>query len=119
MTEGGDDRRAKLERLRDEGVEPFPHAYPGVTPITDIRAAHDAIEAGEELPDATYRVAGRLVQRRGMGGATFIDLVDRSGKLHLQAKLDDLGDESFDFISSLDLGDMLGVEVFFFKSRGG
>ena len=90
MSETADDRRAKLERLRDAGIDPFPHTFAGVTPIADVRAAHDDIEAGEELPEASYRIAGRLTQRRGMGGATFIDLVDRSGKLQLHAKRDDL-----------------------------
>jgi lysyl-tRNA synthetase, class II len=115
----GDDRRSKLERLRSAGIEPFPHAFPGVTPIAQIREAHDGIEAGDELPDATYRIGGRMVQRRGMGGATFIDLVDRSGKIQLHAKRDDLGDESFETLTSLDLGDMLGVDGFAFKSRRG
>src|SRR3954462_7921258 len=119
MTEGGDDRRAKLQRLQSAGIDPFPHAFPGVVPIAEIREAHDDIEAGDELPDPPYRVAGRMVQRRGMGGATFIDLVDRSGKLQLHAKRDDLGDESFDRLTSLDLGDMLGADGFVFKSRRG
>jgi lysyl-tRNA synthetase class 2 len=114
-----DDRRSKLDRLRAAGVEPYPHSFPGVTPIAEARAAHDGIEAGEELPDAAYRIAGRMVQRRGMGGATFIDLVDRSGKIQLHAKRDDLGDESFDLLTSLDLGDLLGVDGFVFKSRRG
>jgi lysyl-tRNA synthetase class 2 len=114
-----DDRRSKLERLQSAGVDPFPHSYPGVSPIAGIRAAHDGIDAGEELPDATYRIAGRLTQRRGMGGATFMDLVDRSGKIQLHAKRDDLGDEAFDALTSLDLGDMLGVDGFAFKSRRG
>jgi lysyl-tRNA synthetase class 2 len=119
MSEGGDDRRAKLERLREAGIDPFPHAFPGVTPIAEVRAAHDGIEAGDELPDATYRLAGRLTQRRGMGGATFMDIVDRSGKIQLHAKRDDLGDDSFDTLTSLDLGDVLGVDGFVFKSRRG
>src|SRR4051794_30102287 len=119
MTEGGDDRRAKLQRLQSAGIDPFPHAFPGVVPIADIRADHDGVESGEELPDSAYRIAGRLTQRRGMGGATFIDLIDRSGKIQLHAKRDDLGDESFDALTSLDLGDMLGVDGFVFKSRRG
>ena len=114
-----DDRRQKLERLRSAGIDPYPHAFPGVTPIATIREAHDGIEAGEELPDATYRIGGRMVQRRGMGGATFVDLVDRSGKIQLHAKRDDLGDESFDTLTSLDLGDVIGVDGFAFKSRRG
>src|SRR3954451_16345147 len=119
MTEGGDDRRAKLQRLQSAGIDPFPHAFPGVVPIADIRADHDGVESGEELPDSAYRIAGRLTQRRGMGGATFIDLIDRSGKIQLHAKRDDLGDESFDALTSLDLGDMLGADGFVFKSRRG
>jgi lysyl-tRNA synthetase class 2 len=114
-----DDRRQKLERLRSAGIDPYPHVFPGVTPIATIREAHDGIEAGEELPDATYRIGGRMVQRRGMGGATFVDLVDRSGKIQLHAKRDDLGDESFDTLTSLDLGDVIGVDGFAFKSRRG
>lgn len=118
MTEG-DDRRAKLERLREQGVDPFPHSFPGVVPTADVRTAHDGIEAGEELPDSNYRVAGRLTQRRGMGGATFIDLVDRSGRIQLHATRDGLGDESFDRLTSLDLGDLIGADGFAFKSRRG
>jgi lysyl-tRNA synthetase, class II len=114
-----DDRRAKLERLRTDGIDPFPHAFSGVVGIADIRTAHDGMSAGEELPEATYRVAGRLAQRRGMGGATFMDVVDRSGKIQLHAKRDDLGDESFDTLTSLDLGDLLGIDGFVFKSRRG
>jgi lysyl-tRNA synthetase class 2 len=119
MSETADDRRAKLERLREAGIDPFPHAFPAVTAIADVRAAHDQIEAGEELPDTAYRLAGRMTARRGMGGATFIDLLDRSGKIQLHAKRDDLGDESFDTLTSLDLGDLLGIDGFVFKSRRG
>ena len=119
MSGADDDRRSKLERLRAAGREPFPHQFAGVSAIAEIRAAHDGIEAGEELPEAKFRIAGRLTQRRGMGGATFIDLVDRSGKLQLHAKRDDLGDEAFDTLTSLDLGDLIGVDGFAFKSRRG
>jgi lysyl-tRNA synthetase class 2 len=119
VSETGDDRRAKLERLREAGIDPYPHAFAGVVPISEVRAAHEGIEAGEELPDARYRVAGRLTQRRGMGGATFIDLVDRSGRIQLHATRDTLGDESFDRLTSLDLGDLLGADGFVFKTRRG
>ena len=80
-------RRAKLERLRDEGVEPFPHAYEGVVPIAEVRAAHADLEAGAET-DAQYRIAGRIAARRGQGKAAFVDLVDRSGRIQLHARVD-------------------------------
>jgi len=112
-------RRAKLDRLRDEGVEPFPHTYPGVRPIGDVRAAHSDLEAGTET-EAGYRVAGRLWQRRGQGKMAFLDLVDRSGRIQLQAKLDVLGPERMArLMEALDLGDLVGVDGTVFVSRRG
>jgi lysyl-tRNA synthetase class 2 len=113
-----DDRRAKLERLREQGIEPFPHEFEGVVPIELVHAAHDGLEPGEET-DAAYRVAGRLTARRGHGGAAFLDIADRSGKLQLHAKRDVSGEESFDRLTSLDLGDLIGVDGTAFKSRRG
>jgi lysyl-tRNA synthetase class 2 len=120
VTEGGPsaDRRAKLERLRARGVEPYPHRFEGVVPIAAVHDAHDGIAAGEET-DASYRVAGRLAARRGHGGAAFLDLVDRSGRIQLHARRDVLGEEPFEELISLDLGDLLGAEGTAFKSRRG
>jgi lysyl-tRNA synthetase, class II len=113
-----DDRRSKLERLREQGIDPSPHELDGVVPIAEVHAAHDDLEAGAET-DVAYRVAGRMIARRGHGGAAFLDLVDRSGKLQLQAKLDVLGGESFELLTSLDVGDLIGVDGTAFKSRRG
>jgi lysyl-tRNA synthetase, class II len=113
-----DDRRQKLEQLRADGVEPFPHAYPGVVASEVVREAHGELEDGAET-DAAYRVAGRLAARRGHGGQAFLDVVDRSGRIQIQAKRDVLGEESFDTLTSLDLGDLVGVDGTAFKSRRG
>ena len=113
-----DDRRAKLERLREQGIDPFPHEFDGVVAISEIHAAHDSLEPGEET-DAEYRIAGRITGRRGHGGAAFLDVVDRSGKLQVHAKRDVLGEETFDTLTHLDLGDLVGVDGTVFKSRRG
>jgi lysyl-tRNA synthetase, class II len=113
-----DQRRRKLAALRDEGVEPFPHSYAGVVPISSIRSHWDQLQAGEES-DARARVAGRLAARRGQGKAAFLDLVDRSGRLQLHARADVLGRESLDRLVSLDLGDLLGAEGTVFRTRRG
>jgi lysyl-tRNA synthetase class 2 len=110
-----DDRRAKLERLRERGIDPYPHQFEGVVPTSDVV---DDLEPGEESGRA-YRVAGRMAARRDQGGAAFIDLVDRAGKLQLHAKRDVLGDESFDTLVSLDIGDLIGVDGTAFKTRRG
>ena len=113
-----DDRRAKLDRLRADGVDPFPHDFDGVVPIATVFENHEALEAGEETEDA-YRLAGRLAARRGHGKAAFLDLVDRSGRIQLHARLDVLGEESFERLTALDLGDLIGVDGAAFKSRRG
>ena len=113
-----DDRRAKLERLRADGIDPFPHAVPDVAPIERVHAEHAGLADGEETESA-YRIAGRLAARRGHGGAAFLDAVDRSGRLQVHARKDVLGDESFETLTSLDLGDLIGVDGTAFRSRRG
>src|SRR4051794_41361733 len=68
------ERREKLARLRDSGVEPFPHSFEGRTEIAAVRAAHEGLGAGEETEDR-YRVAGRIAARRGHGGGALLPLL--------------------------------------------
>jgi lysyl-tRNA synthetase, class II len=111
-------RRRKLAALRDEGIEPFPHAFAGVQPIADVKAPHEGLEAGEET-DVRARIAGRLAARRGQGKAAFLDVVDRSGRIQLHARADVLGQESLDRLVSLDLGDLIGADGTVFRTRRG
>jgi lysyl-tRNA synthetase, class II len=111
-------RRAKLDRLRSDGVEPFPHAYPGVQPIRVVQEVHADLPAGEDS-DARYRVAGRLHARRGQGRMAFLDLDDRSGRIQLQAKVDVLGEGRMERLLELDLGDIVGVDGLAFRSKRG
>jgi lysyl-tRNA synthetase class 2 len=111
-------RRAKLDRLRAEGVEPFPHAFPGVVPVATVHEAHADLPAGEDS-EARYRVAGRLHARRGQGKMAFLDLDDRSGRLQLQARLDVLGPERMERLLELDLGDIVGIDGLAFRSKRG
>jgi lysyl-tRNA synthetase class 2 len=112
-------RRGKLEALRGAGIDPFPASYPGVVPTATVRAAHEGLEAGAET-DATYRVAGRLTSRRGQGKMAFLDVVDRSGRLQVQARLDVLGEERMRrLLDEVDLGDIVGIDGTAFVTRRG
>jgi lysyl-tRNA synthetase, class II len=111
-------RRQKLDALRAAGVEPFPHEYDGVEPISAVRAAHSGLAPGDET-DARHRVAGRLAARRGQGKMAFLDLVDRSGRIQLQARVDELGVEGMERLLGFDLGDLIGVDGVAFCSRRG
>src|SRR5215218_5311091 len=112
------DRRRKLEELRAAGVEPFPHAFPGVQPIAAVKAPHEALPAGEET-DVRARIAGRLAARRGQGKAAFLDVVDRSGRLQLHARVDVLGEEAMARLLDLDLGDLIGADGTVFRTKRG
>src|SRR5690348_12859377 len=111
-------RREKLARLRADGVDPFPHSFEGVEAIAEVLAAHSALGVGEETAVA-HRFAGRLAARREAGRAAFLDLVDRSGRIQLMARVDELGDEGFARLVGLDLGDLLGVDGVAIRTRRG
>ena len=111
-------RRRKLEDLRAAGIEPFPHAFPGVQPIEAVKAPHERLAPGDET-GVHARVAGRLAARRGQGKAAFLDLVDRSGRMQLHARVDLLGEEKMARLLSLDLGDLLGADGTVFRTRRG
>jgi lysyl-tRNA synthetase, class II len=111
-------RRHKLDALRAAGVEPFPHSFAGVEPVAAVRAAHESLSAGDET-DVSHRVAGRLAARRGQGKMAFLDLVDRSGRIQLQARVDELAVSGMERLLGLDLGDLIGVDGVAFCSRRG
>jgi lysyl-tRNA synthetase class 2 len=111
-------RRRKLESLRAMDIEPFPHQFPGVEPIATVRSQHQGLAAGEET-EARHRVAGRLSARRGQGRMAFLDLVDRSGRIQLQARVDELGEPGMERLLELDLGDLIGVDGVAVATRRG
>jgi lysyl-tRNA synthetase class 2 len=112
------ERRAKATRLREAGEELTPYSYPGVEPIAAVRSAYERLQTGEETDDA-HRIAGRIHARRGGGKAAFLDLVDRGGRIQLHARADVLGQERFERLCALDLGDLLGVDGAPMRSRHG
>jgi lysyl-tRNA synthetase, class II len=111
-------RRRKLEDLRAAGIDPFPHAFGDVQAVADVKSPHAGLADGEET-EVRARVAGRLAARRGQGKAAFLDLVDRSGRIQLHARKDVLGDEAFERLLTLDLGDLIGADGTIFKTRRG
>ncbi len=112
------ERRAKAQRLREQDRSAFPHSFTGAEPIVEILPKYEGLAPGEET-DERHRVAGRIAARRGAGKAAFMDLVDRTGKIQLHARIDILGPERFELLLSLDLGDLIGVEGSAIRSRHG
>ena len=112
------ERRAKGRRLLELDEGAYPHSFAGAEPTADIVAAYERLAPGEET-DERHRVAGRIAARRGAGKAAFLDLVDRAGKIQLHARVDVLGPERFELLTTLDLGDLIGVEGSAIRSRHG
>jgi lysyl-tRNA synthetase class 2 len=112
------DRRDKLERIREAGVDPFPHSFDEREDIAEVRAAHEGLAPGIETESA-HRVAGRIVARRGHGKAAFLDIRDGSGQIQVHAREDLLGPEAYELLVDLDIGDIVGVEGTALATRRG
>jgi lysyl-tRNA synthetase class 2 len=107
-----DERRAKMERLRAEGIDPYPPVslWAERTLIADVIAAHDPakLEAGGH-PDLRHQIAGRLISRRVHGKTAFLDVRDLSGSIQVVVRVAALGEETYERILNLDVGDIVGV----------
>lgn len=123
------DRLAKVEALRAKGIDPYPRSFrrshtsaEAVALLESCEAAagsaEDSGDSDEPLKTETVTVAGRIMARRGMGKASFIDLKDGSGRIQLFAKRDVLGDE-FEILDLLDLGDIVGATGAVIRTRRG
>ena len=108
-------RRDKLTALQEQGNDPFE-----ITTYQRNAYAKEIIESfkDDEEPK-TVSVAGRIMSKRGKGKVAFIDIHDRSGKIQIFAKIDDLGEEVYKGLLKWDIGDIIGVEGFVFRTRVG
>ena len=107
-------RREKLSALVAEGENPFDMVK---YPVTH-RAAQIA-ENFEQLENADVSMAGRMMSKRDMGKAFFCDLLDNTGRIQLYIKIDDVGEEAFNAFKKNDIGDIIGIGGFVFRTRRG
>jgi lysyl-tRNA synthetase, class II len=106
-------RREELDGLKKMGVNPFPFAYDQ----TDF--SRDLIEMfKDDAPVREASIAGRLMSIRRMGKASFCHLRDSKGKIQIYLKKDDLG-ASYDAFKLMDIGDIVGVKGFLFRTKMG
>lgn len=114
------EKRKKLHELRAKGLNPFPHNYERTGLLGDIRAKYDAQStAGQKFEDAVFRVGGRMMALRNMGKANFLNIQDQSGQIQVYLKPEELDEEGKSFFSLVDLGDIVGIEGFVFKTQKG
>ena len=107
-------RRDKLKVLQDEGRDPFTITRFDVTHHTqDIKDNFDAMEG------QAVSVAGRLMSKRGMGKVSFCDLQDKTGRIQLYARKDEMDADNYDRFKKYDIGDIVGVNGEVFRTQRG
>jgi lysyl-tRNA synthetase, class II len=111
-------RLAKLDAMRERGVEPYPVRFDRDHTAAEIRERFAELDAGADSGERVS-VAGRVVALRRHGGLDFIDLRDETAKIQLIATRDELGEGVLHNLNALDLGDWIGVEGIVVTSRRG
>lgn len=107
-------RRDKLKALQDEGRNPFD--------ITKFDVSHHAQEVKDNfdaLEGTEVTLGGRLMSKRGMGKVSFCDLQDKSGRIQLYARKDEMDEEAYNRFKKFDIGDIVGVKGEVFRTQRG
>ena len=107
-------RRDKLQRLQEDGRDPFE-----VTKFSRTAFSSDIHDNFNAMENNDVSVAGRVMAKREMGKAIFADIVDDKGRIQLYVKLNDVGEQSFNDIKKGDIGDIIGVTGFVFRTKMG
>ncbi len=107
-------RREKLANLKETGNDPFL-----ITKFDFDNDSENIKSNFEEFEGKTVKIAGRIIARRIMGKASFVGLSDSSGKIQLYVRRDDVGEEVYASFKKWDIGDIVGVEGFVFKTQTG
>ena len=107
-------RRDKLKALQDAGMNPFE--------ITRYDVTHHAQEVKDHfdaLEGQTVSLGGRLMSKRGMGKVSFCDLQDKSGRIQIYARKDEMDEEAYNRFKKYDIGDIVGVKGQVFRTQKG
>ena len=104
-------RMQKLERLREAGVDPFPHNFKPTNYSNEIKDQFKVLENKDVI------VAGRIMAMRKMGKASFFHIEDSDGRIQVYIKKDEVGDSLYNIFKLLDIGDFIGVNGFVFKTK--
>ena len=107
-------RRDKLNNLIEQGKNPFE-----VTSFNQTHHSRDIVAAYDELEGREVSIAGRMMSKRIMGKASFAHVLDGQGDIQIYVKRDDVGEEDYASFKTWDIGDIVGVTGFVFKTRTG
>ncbi|MBO7748631.1 lysine--tRNA ligase [Paenibacillus sp. MWE-103] len=113
-------RREKLDDLRNLGIDPFGGKFERSHQARQILAAYDEVGKDElEAQGADVAIAGRIMQKRAMGKASFAHIQDLSGKIQIYVRKDSVSESQYQAFDMLDIGDIIGVRGTVFKTNTG
>ncbi len=112
-------RRKKIERLRQDGINPFPNGFVVSHTIADIRKFIEDDPRHLEENSPVFVAAGRMMAINSFGKSAFIRFRDRTGQLQAYVRRDRIGDETYRLFKQLDIGDFVGLKGAMFKTRTG
>ncbi len=107
-------RREKLEQLKEMGRNPFE-----ILKYDQTHHSKDIKDNFEEMEGKDVSIAGRIMSFRDMGKASFCDIQDRYGRIQAYIKQDELGEEEYKIFKTYDIGDIVGIKGFVFKTKRG
>ena len=107
-------RRDKLNKLKEEGKDPYK-----ITKFNRTHTSKEIIDNYDELEGKDVTVAGRIMAKRIMGKASFCHIQDSTGKIQSYVSINDLGEESYKSFKEDDIGDIIGITGFVFKTKTG
>jgi len=113
-----EERLKHLQSLRDQGIDPYPIRSHRSATTAEIHQRFSDLETGEE-GDEVVAIVGRITGRRQMGGASFYDLRDGTGRIQLHASKDHLGEEQFEHFNGFETADFLGASGIVFRTKRG
>src|SRR5574341_1330606 len=111
------ERKKKREELMKLGINPYPYSYSPTARAKELLEKYKNLEPEKRTEDKV-KVAGRIVGLRRMGKATFMHVLDETGKVQAYFKYDDMP-KSYDNLKLTDLGDWIGIEGTIFKTKTG
>ncbi len=113
-------RLDKLKAMKEKGINPYPSAAFDVTHHSaELLEKYKDLQPGEHKEEVKVSIAGRLMTIRDMGKSSFAHVMDGQGKIQIYVKKDGVGEKSYEIFKLLDLGDIIGVKGFPFKTKTG
>lgn len=113
-------RREKMSNLRDQGIDPFGQRFERTHTSQQLISEYDELTKEQlEENEVPVSLAGRIMTKRGKGKAGFAHVQDLTGQIQLYVRKDAIGEEQYEIFSSVDIGDLVGVEGVLFKTKVG